>query len=74
MRVSPSIAPGSPDETDVYVVLDNFGGKLGKAWREIAEERANRESVLIDLLDPVKIVAFNTEAGISRDVSREVRT
>jgi hypothetical protein len=77
MRSSPSIAPGSsPDDTDVYVVLDDFGGRLGRAWREIPEERADRESVLIDLLEgqfsnPVKIVAFNTEAGTARDVSRE---
>ncbi|MCS3978749.1 hypothetical protein [Bradyrhizobium japonicum] len=32
MRISPSIVPGS--ERDIYLVLDDFGGRLGRAWTE----------------------------------------
>ena len=34
MRPLPSIAPALPDDRDVYLVLDDFGGRLGRAWRE----------------------------------------
>jgi hypothetical protein len=37
MRRSPSITPASPDDRELYLVLDDFGGKLGKAWRETPE-------------------------------------
>ena len=76
MRHSPSIVP-EPDDRDVYLVLDDFGGKLGRAWPETDEERTDRETVIADLLqgqysDPVRIVAFNTADGWSRDVSEEI--
>jgi hypothetical protein len=35
----PSIAPSSPDDVDVYLVLDDFDERLGRAWRETDEER-----------------------------------
>ena len=45
-------------------------------WRETDERRTSREAVLTDLMDgqfsdPVRIVAFNTREGWSRDVSQE---
>ena len=36
---------------DNYLVLDHFGGRLGRAWRETAEEHANHEPLIRDLLD-----------------------
>ena len=42
MRRSPSIAPTSPDDHDIYLVLDDFGARLGRAWRETDEERNAR--------------------------------
>ena len=30
---SPSIVPPGNDQ-DVYLVLDDFGGRIGSAWRE----------------------------------------
>jgi hypothetical protein len=30
-------------------MLDDFGGNLGRAWRETAEEDANREMLIRDL-------------------------
>jgi len=77
MRRSPSIASALPDDLDVYLVLDDFGGRLGRAWREIDEERTDRETVIIDLMrgefnSPLRVVAFNTAEGWSRDVSEDI--
>jgi hypothetical protein len=59
------------------MVLDDFGGRLGRAWPEMDEERTDREAVIADRLtgqyhDPVRIVAFNTSEGWSRDVSEDM--
>jgi hypothetical protein len=76
MRNSPSIVP-DPDNRDIYLVLDDFGGHLGRAWPEADEERTDRETVITELMDgqfsnPVRVVAFNTAEGWSRDVSGEI--
>jgi hypothetical protein len=73
----PSIAPALPDDRDVYLVLDDFGGRLGRAWRETDEDQTDRATVFMDLIDgqysnPARIVAFNTAAGWSRYVSAEI--
>ena len=72
-----SIAPALPDDRDVYLVLDDFGGRLGRAWRETDEDRTDRATVFMDLIDgqysdPARIIAFNTAHGWSRDVSAEI--
>jgi hypothetical protein len=74
MRTSPSIAPHGPEQ-DTYLVLDDYGGRLGFAWRETDQDRADREALIRDLVEgefsnPVRIVCFNTAEGWSRDVSR----
>jgi hypothetical protein len=76
MRNSPSIVP-DPDNRDIYLVLDDFGGRLGRAWPETDDERTDREIVITDLmtgqyLNPVRVVAFNTAEGWSRDMSEEI--
>ena len=78
MRNSPSIVPET-DNREVYLVLDDFGGRLGRAraWPETDEERADREIVITDLMtgqysNPVRVVAFNTAEGWSRDMSEEI--
>ena len=75
MRPSPSIIPDDADR-DIYLVLDDFG-KLGRAWRETDERAADRDALIRDLLDgqyrdPVRIVAFNTVEGWSRDLTEEI--
>jgi hypothetical protein len=65
MRSSPSIAASGPDDIDVYLVLDDFGHRLGRAWRETGEERTDRRQIVADLIageysNPARIVAFNT--------------
>ena len=75
MRASPSIAPDGPDK-DIYLVLDDFG-RIGRAWRETDEHAANRATLVRDLLageynNPVRVVAFNTAEGWSRDVTVDI--
>ena len=72
---SPSIVPQGFD-VDVYLVLDDFG-TLGRAYRETAEEEGDKELVIRLLMDgqfnnPVRIVAFNTAEGWSRDVTEDI--
>ena len=55
---------------DTYLVLDDFGGNLGRVWRET-------EMLIHDLMDgqysrPARIVAFNAAEGWSRDVTVDI--
>ena len=75
MRTSPSIAPNGV-EKDIYLVLDDFG-RLGRAWRETDEAGTSRSTLVRNLLEgqyenPVRIVAFNTAEGWSRDVTVDI--
>jgi hypothetical protein len=63
-------------DRDVYLVLDTFG-EMGLAWRETDDADTERAALVRDLLDgqyedPVRIVAFNTAKGWSRDVTEDV--
>jgi hypothetical protein len=55
----------------------NDYGKLGRAWCETDEHWTDRETLITYLMegqysDPVRVVAFNTAEGWSRDVSKEI--
>jgi len=76
MTGSPSIVPET-SERDIYLVLDDFGGDLGRAWSETAEEDTARPILIRHLMEgqygsPVRVIAFNTAAGWSRDVTEEI--
>src|SRR5580700_6844164 len=63
-------------DVTVHVVLDDFG-KAGRAYREQDEAQASFGTIVDDLLTgqysaPVRVVAFNTAEGWSRDVSEDV--
>ena len=65
-----------PEDSDVYLVLDDFG-RLGRAWRETDEAATDRATLIRDLIEeqyenPVRIVAFNTMEGWSRDVTVDI--
>ena len=67
-----SIEPERFDR-DIYLVLDDFGARYGRAWRETRD----RETVIRCLLagefsDPIRIVVFNTVEGWSRDVTVDI--
>ena len=58
-------------------MLDDFGDRLGWAWPETDVADTDRATVIRHLLEgqyssPVRIVAFNTAEGWSRDVSDEI--
>ncbi len=75
--MSPHTTSLAPEfDVTVHIVLDDFG-KAGRAYRETAEEAANLDSVVDDLLtgqfnNPVRVIAFNTSESWSRDVSEDV--
>ena len=58
----------------VYIVL-----QYGKVWHQVGDGEAN-ETMIAQWINegqfsrPVKIVAFNTEGGWSRDVTHEIAT
>ncbi|MET3838002.1 hypothetical protein [Bradyrhizobium sp. OAE829] len=76
MRRSQPIGTREADQ-DVYLVLDDFGARLSRGWREIDEEATDRETLIQDLMNdqcgrPARIVAFNTAEGWSRDVTMDI--
>jgi hypothetical protein len=63
-------------DVTVHIMLDDFG-KAGRAYRETADEDTSLGSVVDDFLsdqfnNPVRVVAFNSAEGWSRDVSVDV--
>ena len=77
MSSAPPLVPASNDQQTVYLVLDNFGGRMGRSWRETEEEKTNLSALIVDFLDgqyndPVRIISFNLAEGWVRDASREV--
>ena len=75
MPRSPSIVPGI--DRDTCLVLDDFGGRLGSAWRETDITDTDLETVMRELLEgqfvnPVRVIAFNTAEGWARDISDAV--
>jgi hypothetical protein len=75
MTGSPSIVPETV-ERDIYLLLDDFGD-LGRAWCEMAEGDTDRSVLIRHLLEgqfgnPARVIAFNTAAGWSRDVTGEI--
>jgi hypothetical protein len=68
----------SADDT-VYLVEDDFGAKLGRVYRETDSAQCDGETTLQNLStgqynNPVRVIAFNTRDGWSRDVSYEFAT
>jgi hypothetical protein len=78
-HVMPHRATLVPEDTthrEIYLVLEDFGA-LGRVWRETDEAGTNRAWMLRILLEgqyenPVRIVAFNTAEGWSRDVTADI--
>ena len=57
-------------------MLDDFG-RIGRSWRETDENATDRETLIRDLVqgefsNPIRIVAFNTAEGWSRDVTVDI--
>lgn len=76
MSSAPPIAPVLDDRI-VYLVLDNFGGRMGRSWRETDDDRTDLAALMVDFIDgqyndPIRVVAFNIAEGWVRDASQEI--
>ena len=70
---SPPLVPTHDYET--YLIVDKVGGV--QLYRETVAEQADKETVIADIASgqyehPVRVVAFNTAEGWSRDVTEDV--
>ncbi len=69
--------PSLPDnDTDVYIVVADFGSN-GRSFLETDVAQADRTTIVSNMIsgeyrDPLRVVAFNTVEGWSRDVSEEI--
>jgi hypothetical protein len=73
---SPSLAPKLNDDATVYIVLSDFG-PLGRAYVETDESAAGEGDVVSNISSgqypkPIRVVAFNTAEGWSRDVTEDI--
>jgi hypothetical protein len=71
-----SIVPTSPHIT--YLLMDEIG-EYGNVWREMSEDEANEATIVQWIIEGqinrvVKIVAFNTDEGWSRDITHDIAT
>jgi len=58
------------------LVLDDVG-TFGRVWIETGEEEANEPTIIRWIIEeqfkrPLRVIAFNTDEGWSRDASREI--
>jgi hypothetical protein len=68
--------PDYPDDVTVYLVVNDFG-KFGKAFVETDIAEADREAIIRSFIsgqysNALRVVAFNTAEGWSRDVSEDI--
>jgi len=74
---TPSLAPDQqPHDVTVYIVVSDFG-QLGRAYVETDEAAADEQTVINNISsgeysNPVRVVAFNTAEGWSRDVTEDI--
>lgn len=64
------------DDVTVYLVINDFG-ELGRAFVETDITESDRDTIVRNLLggrygNALRVVAFNTVEGWSRDVSEEI--
>ena len=72
----PHLVSEYPDDVIVHLVVNDYG-KLGRAFVETDIAEADRETVLQNFLtgqysNALRVVAFNTAEGWSRDVSEDI--
>jgi hypothetical protein len=74
---TPPLAPDAQfHDVTVYIVLNDFG-QLGRAYVETDEAAADEQTVISNISsgeysNPVRVVAFNTAEGWSRDVTEDI--
>jgi len=73
---TPPLVPKLTDDVTVYLVLNDFG-PLGRAYVETDEANATERDVVTNISSgqyskPIRVVAFNTAEGWSRDVTEDI--
>jgi hypothetical protein len=68
--------PDYPDDVTVHWVVNDFG-RFGKAYVETDVAEADREAIIRSFIsgqysNALRVVAFNTAEGWSRDVSEDI--
>jgi hypothetical protein len=68
--------PDYPQDITVYLVVNDFG-KFGKAYVETDIAEADRETIIRNFIsgqysNALRVVAFNTAEGWSRDVTEDI--
>ena len=75
---APSLVPDEqPYDVAAYIVVNDYGQQLGRAYAETDEAKADEKTVVSDIIsgqysNPVRVVAFNTVEGWSRDVTEDI--
>ena len=73
---TPPLAPKLSDNV-IHIVLNDFGEKLDRAFLETDEAEADEFTIVSKIIsgeysNPVRVVAFNTAEGWSRDVTEDI--
>jgi hypothetical protein len=74
LRIVPPLNP--ENDVTVYLVAEDFG-HLGRAFRETDLAEADHDTIVRKMIsgeyrNPLRVIAFNTIEGWSRDVSEEI--
>ena len=78
MRNQTTLVPGQPtSDVTVYIVLNYFGSRLGRAYCETGEDETDESTTIENILSgqyshPLRVVAFNTAEGWARDVTEDI--
>jgi hypothetical protein len=75
-RIPPLVPDEQPYNVTVYLVLNDFG-QLGCSYLETDEAEADEKTVVSNIIsgqysNPIRVVAFNTVEGWSRDVTEDI--
>jgi len=76
LRTMPRSEPDVPNDVTVYLVEEDFG-PLGRAFLETDDAEADRETIVRNFISgqydsALRVIAFNTVEGWSRDVSEDI--
>jgi hypothetical protein len=71
------LVPDGQCNVTVHIVLDDFGERFGRAYRETGVGEADEKTVVENIIageysHPLRVVAFNTAEGWARDVTEDI--
>jgi hypothetical protein len=71
------LVPDGQRNVTVHIVLDDFGERFGRAYRETGEGEADEKTIVGNIISgeyshPLRVVAFNTAEGWARDVTEDI--